>query len=247
MTNFVLVPGYWLGAAAWQDVTDALRAEGHDVHPVTLTGMAERASEAGPDTDLDTHIADIVRVIEDNDLTDVVLVAHSYGGSPATGVADRIPDRLARVVFVDSGPLPDGVAQGDMGGPEGRAYLESLAVDGWRMPLPSWDDVANTMQASLEGLDDAALARFRAMAADQPLGTATQAIRLTGPGIGDLPCDLVACSFPLPVVREMIAAGHPFFAALGGPQWRLFELPTGHWPMFSRPKDLAALLIEITS
>ncbi|GIG58918.1 hypothetical protein Lfu02_32900 [Longispora fulva] len=245
MTTFVLVPGYWLGGWAWQDVTDALRAAGHDVHPVTLTGMADRAAEAGPDTDLDTHVADIVRVIEDNDLTDVVLVAHSYGGSPVTGVADRIPDRLARVVYVDSGPLPDGFAQADFGGPEGRAYLESLAGDGWRIPLPSWEDVATTMGASLAGMDDAALARFRAGATDQPLGTVTQPIRRTG--ADDVACDLVACSFPLPVVREMIAAGHPFFAALGGPRWRLFELTTGHWPMFSRPKDLAELLVDLTT
>ncbi|WP_412540948.1 alpha/beta hydrolase [Longispora sp. K20-0274] len=246
MTTFVLVPGYWLGAWAWQDVTDALRADGHEVHPVTLTGMAERAAEAGPDTDLDTHIADIVAVIEDNDLADVVLVAHSYGGCPVTGVADRIPDRLARIIYVDSGPLPDGMAQGDMGGPEGRAYLESLVVDGWRVPLPSWEDVANTMGSSLEGLDEAALARFREGATDQPLGTITQPIRLTGRG-DDLPCDLIACSFPLPVVREMIASGHPFFAALAGPQWRLFELPTGHWPMFSRPADLARSLVELAA
>jgi len=104
MTTFVLVPGAWLGAWAWHDVTARLRAAGHDVYPLTLTGLADRAHTGGPDTDLDTHATDVTALIEAEELRDVVLVGHSYAGSVVTLAADRVPDRLRTVVYVDSCP-----------------------------------------------------------------------------------------------------------------------------------------------
>src|SRR5262245_45554786 len=106
MTTYLLVPGFWLGGWAWRPVTVALRERGHEVYPVTLTGLGERAHLARPDTDLDVHIEDALNLLRFEDLRDVVLVGHSYAGQVITGVADRIPERVAHLVYVDTGPLP---------------------------------------------------------------------------------------------------------------------------------------------
>src|SRR5262245_41474259 len=141
MTTFVLVPGFWLGGWAWQEVTGRLRAAGHDAYPVTLTGLGERAHLARPEIDLDTHLTDVLNLLTYQDLRDVVLVGHSYGGLVVTGVADRAGDRVGRLVYVDSGPLPDGWAHQDFSPPDERAAREERITrdgDGWRLPLPDW-------------------------------------------------------------------------------------------------------------
>jgi pimeloyl-ACP methyl ester carboxylesterase len=239
MSTYVLVPGFWLGAWAWREVTAALRANGHDVHPLTLTGVADRSHLARPEVGLDTHTTDIVRLIEVEDLHDVVLVAHSGGGMPAAQAADRIPDRIARVVYVDSGPLPDGTAQFDANPPEEQERLRTLIGDGHLLPPPSWQPEADP--ANLAGLDRATLELLRTRATAEPLHAATDPVRRTGGR--PVPTALVACTFPLEVVRDLIAQGHPFFAGLAGGD--LYGLPTGHWPMFSEPKRLAELLDTI--
>src|SRR5262245_56881843 len=104
MTTFVLVPGFWLGAWVWDAVARELRSAGHEVHPVTLTGLGDRVHLATPEVDLETHATDIINVIEYAGLDEVVLVGHSGGGMPVSLVADRMPERLARVVYLDSGP-----------------------------------------------------------------------------------------------------------------------------------------------
>jgi pimeloyl-ACP methyl ester carboxylesterase len=247
MTAFVLVPGAWLGGWAWRDVTPRLRAAGHEVYTPTLTGLGERRHLARPEVDLDTHIQDVVNVLEYEDLRDVVLVGHSYAGIVVTGVADRAPDRVATLVYLDSGPVPNGLAFLDINPPEARQQVERQVAehgDGWRLPLPSWEGLAAT-GASLEGVDDAWLRLFRARAVDQPFGTYTQPLRHVSPAREALPKRLISCSFPLDQVREMIAGGHPWFRELAGPEWQLLELPTGHWPMFSKPNELADLLCRL--
>ncbi|WP_280689215.1 alpha/beta hydrolase [Kitasatospora sp. GAS204B] len=243
MSTFVLVPGYWLGGWAWDRVTEPLRATGHAVHAVTPTGLGERADEGGPEVDLETHIGDLTDLITAADLHEVVLVAHSGAGAPVTGAADRVPERIRRVVYLDSGPLPDGLAPLDQQPPEQRARIEAALVDGWRYPLPSWEQLAAN-GVSLTGLDEAELALFRERATDQPVGTLRQALELTGAAAG-VPKTLVSCSYPLDAVRAMIAQRHPWFAALGGPEWQLAELPTGHWPMFSEPAQTARVLARV--
>jgi pimeloyl-ACP methyl ester carboxylesterase len=245
MSTYVLVAGAWLGGWAWRPVTRRLREQGHEVHPVTLTGLGDRSHLATPETDLDTYITDVVNVVEFEDLGDIVLVGHSYAGGVITGVAERIPERIALLAYLDAGPSPDGVAFLDLQPPPARELIERLAAeagDGWRFPMPSWEELEQVMGASLEGLGPEERARMRAHATAQPLRTATQALSLGNPGAEKLPKLLLSCSIPLAQVRQMIADGHPWFTALAGPEWSFQELPTGHWPMFSAPEELAALL-----
>ena len=110
MTTDVLVSGAWLGGWCWQRIARNLRVRGHVVYPVTLTGLGERVHLARPDVGLDTHISDVVNVLDYEDLTGVVLVGHSYAGAVITGVADRRPERLAQLIYLDTGPLSDGQA-----------------------------------------------------------------------------------------------------------------------------------------
>jgi pimeloyl-ACP methyl ester carboxylesterase len=250
MTTYVLVGGAWLGSWAWQPVTRQLRERGHDVHPVTLTGLGDRSHLATPETDLDTYLDDVVNLVEFEDLHDIVLVGHSYAGQVVTGVSDRVPERIARLVYLDAGPSPDGAAFMDLQPPEARALIERLvdqAGDGWRIPLPAWEDLEGIMGASLEGLGPDERARMRARAVAQPVRTWTQPLALRNPARDQLPKALISCSIPLAQVKELIAAGHPWFAELAGPQWSLLELPTGHWPMFSVPQPLAGLLHELSA
>src|SRR5664279_605828 len=102
MATFVLIPGATLGSWCWKKVIPLLRNEGHDVYPITLTGLAERAHLMSPVVGLETHIQDIVGVLEYEDLTNVVLVGHSHGGMAVTGAADREPERMGRLVYLDA-------------------------------------------------------------------------------------------------------------------------------------------------
>jgi len=231
MTTYLLVPGMWIGAWAWHDVTETLRGAGHDVYPLTLTGVADRAHLLGPDTDLDLHTEDIVRLVEVEDLRDVVLVGHSYGGMPVSAAALRLRDRIKAVVYVDSGPLPEGATQSSVSGD---------AVEGDVVPPRSWDPEADPVL--LAGLDEVALGRLRRRATPHPAASVRQPLgrRATS---ADLPTALVACTFGLAQIQQMMAAGHPFFSGLA--EARIVALPTGHWPMLSEPKALAALLEEL--
>lgn len=231
MTTYVLVPGMWIGAWAWRDVAAALRARGHEVHPLTLTGVADRAHLLGPDTDLDLHTEDVVRLVEAEDLRDVVLAGHSYGGMPVSAAALRLRDRIRHVVYVDSGPLPVGTSQLAVAGGE---------APGDAVPPREWDAAKDPVL--LAGLSDDALDRLRRLGTPHPAAAVRQPIgaRATSE---DLPTTLIACTFPPEQVREMTAAGHPFFAGLTRAD--VVSLPTGHWPMLSEPEALAGHLEQI--
>jgi hypothetical protein len=152
------------------------------------------------------------------------------------------------VTYVDSGPAPDGVRFVDLLSPEARQHQERQVAekgDGWRLAMPPWEELGTT--ASLEGLDEEKRRQMRARAVDHPFGTYTQPVKLTNAARAQLPKALISNSFPLEQVRQMIASGHPWFRELGGPEWTLRELRTGHWPMFSKPEPLAAVLIDLAS
>jgi pimeloyl-ACP methyl ester carboxylesterase len=248
MTAYVLVGGAWLGAWCWQPVARRLRDAGQDAYPVTLTGLGERVHLASPQVDLNTHITDVVNVVEFEDLHDVVLLGHSYASLVVTGAADRVPERISRLVYLDTGPLPDGTALIETFPTEARRHIEKQVEDwgdGWRWPMPPAEELTN--MASLEGVDDDHLKLLRSRATAQPFGTYTQPQRLENPAREELPKLGILCSFSLDQVQEMIARDNPLFRGLAGSGWRFVELPTGHWPMFSRPEDLAKLLLDISS
>jgi pimeloyl-ACP methyl ester carboxylesterase len=231
MTTYVLVSGLWLGGWAWHDVTAALRHAGHEVFPLTLTGVADRSHLLGPGVDLDTHTEDIVRLVEAEDLRGVVLVGHSYGGMPVSAAALRLRERVARVIYVESGPLPVGTTQ---------LSLSGEAADGGTgdaVAPRDWDPAADPVL--LSGLDTAALALLRTRSTPHPRASVTQPLgpRATS---ADLPTTLVACTFTPEQVRQMRAANHPFFSGLTDAE--MVSLATGHWPMLSEPAALAGIL-----
>jgi pimeloyl-ACP methyl ester carboxylesterase len=243
MATYVLVGGAWLGGWCWQRVARRLRDKGHDAYPLTLTGLGERVHLASPRVDLETHITDVVNLMEFEGLRDVVLLGHSYAGLVVTGAADRIPDRVSELVYLDTAPLPDGGMLIEKFPPELRKRTEGQVQEsgeGWKFPMPPPEELAN--MASLEGVDEDHLRLLYSRATPQPFGTYTQPLRLENPAREGLPKVGIVCSFSLDQVQEMIASDNPLFRELAGPEWRLVELPTGHWPMFSRPDDLAELL-----
>jgi len=240
--TYVLVPGFWLGAWVWRAVADSLRERGHVVHAVDLPGMGERAHLASPRTDLTTHIDAVVDLLEQQNLHDVVLVGHSYGGLVTTGAADRVPERVARLVYVDAGPLPNGMAQADFEGPEARAANEELVRThgrGWQLPPPPWAALA----AGVPGVDETAIAALVEGSQPQPWLTATQPVALTG-AWERLPRTGVLCSFSLAQVQQL-APQAPVFAQMVDGDWTYVELPTWHWPMISRPAELAEVLRQV--
>src|SRR5215217_5753081 len=163
MATYVLVGGAWLGGWCWQPTARRLREEGHDAYLVT-------------------HITDVVNLIEFEDLHSIVLLGHSYAALVVTGAADRIPERISQVVYLDAGPFPSGLAFIDTYPPEARTHVETQVEelgDGWRLPMPPTDELAQ--QASLAGLDDDQLRAMRSRAVAQPFGTYTQPLRLENP------------------------------------------------------------------
>src|SRR4051812_1484157 len=114
MATFVLVPGAWMGGWCWKKLTPGLQAAGHQVYTPTLTGLGERVHLARPEIDLDTHTQDIVNLLEFEEARDVILVGHSYAGTVVTSVADRVPERLSMLVYLDSGAPPDGKSVFDL-------------------------------------------------------------------------------------------------------------------------------------
>jgi pimeloyl-ACP methyl ester carboxylesterase len=242
MATFVLVPGFWLGAWAWRQVAIALRAQGHAVYPLSLTGLGERAHLTRPDIDLETHVSDVLNLIRYEELEDVVLVGHSYAGAVVIpSVADLVPERIARLVFIDSGPLPDGMSQSQFSPPDDQARNAELVMtvgDGWQLPPPVWPQLA----ASVPGLQPGTLERVTALSVPQPWATATSSVRLTGAWervtrVG------VLCSFTAEQILGM-AGTVPAFKHMAADGWTYRELPGWHWPMFDRPDALAAILHE---
>jgi pimeloyl-ACP methyl ester carboxylesterase len=227
--TIVLVPGYWLGGWAWDAVASRLRERGFAVVPVTLPGL-ESTDAPRASVTLADHVDAVVEAVRAAD-SPVVLVGHSGGGEVITGAADREPDLIARLVFVDSGPSADGTAN-----------TPDLAADVTEVGLPTWDELT-AAGSSIEGLDDAALARFRERAVPQPAGPMREPLRVHDERRHRIPVALVCASFPEQQVRQLLAAGHPWFAELARFDTVDFtDVPTGHWPMWSKPAETAAAI-----
>lgn len=226
--DIVLIPGFWLTASSWSEVVPPLEAAGHRVWPLTLPGLESRSSPRA-DIGLRDHVDAVVHTI-DSLSGPVVLVGHSGGGAIAYAATDARPDRVARVVYVDSGPLASGTA----------INRELPVVDG-EIPLPEWDAFSD---ADLVGLDDEIRATFRARAIPQPRGVAFDEQELRDERRYRVPATVIACEFDSRTITEWIASGHPHVAELGAVEnVEYIDLPTGHWPQFSRPADLATAIL----
>ncbi len=223
--QLVLIPGFWLDGDSWAPITDALRAAGHDVHPLTLPGK-RRGDTTLAGIGLRTHV-DAVLALVDAMQGPVVLVGHSGGGTIAWQVADARPERIARVVLVDALPMPSGTS-----------INTELPVDGDAVPLPDWGVFE---PEDLIDLDDALRARFRAIAVPEPKGVAHEPTTLTDERRFAVPVTVIACQFPAAVVHQAIENGRDWAAELARiEQLSFIELPTGHWPQLTKPVELAA-------
>jgi pimeloyl-ACP methyl ester carboxylesterase len=251
MATYVLVGGAWLGGWAWKHVARELRAQGHAIYPATLTGLGEREHLASPEVNLETHITDVTNVVKYEDLSDVVLVGHSYAGIVVEGAADRIADRLSQVVYLDSGPLGDGMASIDFYPPATREQMQQqveASGEGWKLPFPGFEQLAES--ASLAGLGRAERAFMAAKVVAQPFNAYLQPLRLTSAYDGAYRRVAVLCTdggFSMDQIKGLIAAGEPAFQTLAAPDWQFHEIATGHWPMLSTPAELATLLDSLTA
>lgn len=227
--TLILIPGHWLGAWAWDEVVEHLTAAGRRAVPMTLPGLDE-TDDARARRTLDDQAAAIELTMDAAGASaerPVVIVAHSGANAPVSLVLDRRPESVGRVVWVDSGPVAPGSA------------LAPGAED--ELPLPSFDVLAQ--QASLEGLSDQVLERFRARAVPEPGPVLRQPVELTDDARLRVPTTLVCCSMPGAQVMELARAGHPVFVEVARLEHvDTVDLPTGHWPMWSRPGDLARLI-----
>jgi pimeloyl-ACP methyl ester carboxylesterase len=238
MATFVLVQGAFVGGWCWRWVTPHLSVAGHQVYAPTLTGLGERVHLASPNVDLNTHIVDIVNVLHYEDLTDVILVGWSYGGMIVAGAADRVPERVAHVVYLDSDVPRDGDRSVP---PSGHAALGAMARahgDGWFLP-PAVTRVESLL---LSDLPDEQRRWIAARFAPHPLQTWTQPIHLTG----------AAATIPTTYIRCIV--GHDPTDEDTRPQddrihseptWRYRELHETHATPFTAPRAVAELLLEV--
>lgn len=233
----ILIAGHWLGAWAWDEVLEHLATDHSRAIAMTLPGLdgddPERASKT-----LDDQAAAVLDVITQLGVSEdqpATLVAHSGANAPVSLVMDRHPELVHRVVWVDSGP----VATGSAFGPDIPEDLEEL-------PLPSLDVLAQ--QASLEGLSTEVLERFRARAVPEPGPVLRQRVELTNNARRNVRTTLVCCSIPSAQVLELARAGHAMFAEVANIEHLdVIDLPTGHWPMWSSPSDLAKVIQSAAS
>ncbi|MFK8906665.1 alpha/beta fold hydrolase [Streptomyces sp. YS-3] len=255
MTAFILVSGTFTGGCVWEETAARLAAAGAEVYAPDLTGLGERRTVAGPGTDLETHIADVLAVIDgigaDREL---VLVGHDYGIHPVLGAADRRAERVKRIVYVDAGMPMDGLpALAAVPDQALREELAKLAEQGGEAVtglLPAPVDAAEWGRwGSTAGVPERALERLTRLAAPQPLGTLLQPLHLTG-AVAAVPTSAVLCSgngAGIELLQNLVNMGHSALQSLVDPRVSFFELPTGHWPMLSSPGELAEALLAASA
>ncbi len=232
MARFVLVPGFWLGAWAWDSVAERLQAAGHQVQALTLPGL-ESAGVDRSSVRLDDHVEAVVDALEAHSDEPAILVGHSGAGVVIYAATDRQPGLVRRGVYVDAMPLPDGQAIGFPAPPEAT-----------EIPLPTWKELAE-LDVSIDGLSPAQLDEFRARAVPEPVGPTADPVRLVDPRRYQVPVTLISCEFPAEAIRRYTAEGAPYFAELPHLDVTIVDLPTGHYPMWSRTDDLVDELLAL--
>jgi pimeloyl-ACP methyl ester carboxylesterase len=224
--DIVLIPGFWLDGDSWNEVAAPLREAGHRIHALTLPGLESRDADRSGITFQD-HVDAVTSAIDAIDAP-VVLVGHSGGGAIAWAALDARADRVARVIYVDSGPLA-----------EGGCVNDEIPIVNGEAPLPDWsffepDDLID--------LTDELRDRFRAIAIPEPARVTSDPIHLTDPRRYDVPATIICCEFRTEQLRVWLEQG----AMTEIPKLTkadLVDLPTGHWPQFTRPADLALTIL----
>lgn len=233
MSNFVLIPGAWMGAWVWEPVTLNLRELGHDVHPVTLSGL-DNENEDVSDIGLATHVEDVLTVLKERDLRDVIVVGHSYSGIVAGQVADRAPEHVARTVFVEAFVPHDGKSMLDSF-PESQSKeeLRQIAENEGRWPPPDITDLKHEQDLS------AAQVRWLA---ERFVGHPGRTV--SEPAVIDLSLAEQKTTY---IAGSSEYSDGAVAAMREEPNWTFCELDAGHWPMVAAPSELAALLAEAAS
>ncbi len=233
MATYVLVHGAWHGSWCWKRVRKALQAAGHEVYTPTLTGLGERSHLNSPAVNLETHIADVANLIRWEELTDFILCGHSYGGCVVSAVADRMPERIRALIYLDAFVLEDGECLLDLQSPaQTQAMREQVktAGDGWKVaPIPGEVFRVNARDS----------AWMNAQCTPQSLACFEQRIKLTG-GLERVRnvTHILATDFqedmPFPALHERAKAKG----------WKTRTISCGHDVMLDRPDELTALLLE---
>jgi pimeloyl-ACP methyl ester carboxylesterase len=231
MASFVLVHGAWHGSWCWKRVRTALQARGHEVFTPTLTGVADRSHLLSPDVNLGTHILDVVNLIHWEELTDVVLCGHSYGGCVVTGVADRMPERIRSLVYLDAfvpedgdnqlQHLPEMLATRILEGAQGVG-------EGWKVP-PIPAAVFNVNAADREWVDR--------QCTQHPLAAMRQRLCLTG-GLQKVK----NITFILATGWNGVSPFPPFYEKAKARGWKTLTLSCGHDAMLDLPEELTTML-----
>jgi len=220
----ILVPGFWLGAWAWDEVAARLRADGHDVTALTLPGLESVDTDRSAVT-LTDHVDAICDAVTAAGRP-VVLAVHSGAGFPGYAATDRVPGQVAAMVYVDTGA--------------GKGAMDADFAD-VEKPLPPAEELAQN--ESLEGLSEARLAAFRELAVPQPGGALRESVELRNDARRDVPSTVICTSYTSEQYQDAVKDGYGFVAGLAELRdltW--VDLPTSHWPMWSEPQELAAII-----
>jgi pimeloyl-ACP methyl ester carboxylesterase len=226
-TPIVLVPGFWLGAWAWDEVADALRTDGHDVAALTLPGLESADADRSSITMTD-HVDAICDAVTAAGRP-VVLAVHSATGFSGYAASDRIPERIAAMVYVDSAP--------------GKGALDP-SFDAVDKPMV-WKEIAE--EENLDGLSEEQMETFRQRAVPVPGGILREGVELTNDARRDIPSTMICTGFPSEQIKAYAEEHNPSW--LGGlPELRnvtWIDLPTSHWPMWSRPREIAQIIGDV--
>ena len=222
----VLVPGFWLGAWAWDEVAEALRADGHDVTALTLPGL-ESADADRSQVTLADHVDAICDAVAAAG-PPVVLAVHSGTGFSGYAASDRVPEQIAAMVYVDSGPGKGAIA------PD---------FEGAEMPM-NWESIEE--EENLDGLSEEQKETFRQRAVPEPGGILREGAELENDARLDIPTTMICTGFTSEQYKEAAKEGHAFLAGL--PELKnitWIDLPTSHWPMWSRPQEIAGIIGDV--
>ena len=224
----VLVPGFWLGSWAWDEVAAALRADGHEVTPLTLPGLESADADRSQVTFAD-HVDAISKAVEAAGAP-AVLAVHSGTGATGYAASDRVPDRIAAMVYVDSGPAI---------GPLDPSF------DAVEQPLV-WEEIE--AEENLDGLSEEQKETFRQRAVPEPGDAMRGSAELTNDARLDIPTTAICTGFTSEQYKAAIDEGYNWLAGfreLRNINW--IDLPTSHWPMWSRPRELAQTIGDVAA